>query len=104
MFVHLLTLLKIGAVCAKATFYYEFHRLPLEQVICSRHYMDSQDSAVGEGNALELYHIYIPENMYDISIMNRLKLLNVKRAKHANPRKICFHTTPNVVSGASLLE
>jgi hypothetical protein len=37
MFVHLLTLLKIGAVCAKATFYYEFHRLLLEQVICSHH-------------------------------------------------------------------
>jgi hypothetical protein len=59
MFVYLLALLKIGAVYAKATFYYEFHGLPLEQVICSRHYMDSQDSAVGEGNALELYHIYI---------------------------------------------
>jgi hypothetical protein len=28
MFVHFLTLLKIGAVSAKATFYYEFHRLP----------------------------------------------------------------------------
>jgi hypothetical protein len=53
MFVHLLTLLKLGAVYAKATFYYEFHRLPLEQVICSRHYMDSQYSAVDEGNALE---------------------------------------------------
>jgi type IV secretory pathway VirB6-like protein len=31
--------------------------------------MESQYSAVDEGNALELYHIYIPENMYDISIM-----------------------------------
>jgi hypothetical protein len=44
------------------------------------------------------------ENMYDISILNRLKLLNVKYAKHANPGKIHFDTTPNVVSGASLLE
>jgi hypothetical protein len=47
MFVHLLALLKIRAVCAKTSFYYEFHGLPLEQVICSRHYMDSQDSAFG---------------------------------------------------------
>jgi hypothetical protein len=66
--------------------------------------MDSQYSVADEGNAFELYHIYILKNMYDISIMNRLKLLNVKHAKHANPRKIYFDTTPNVVSGASLLE
>jgi hypothetical protein len=42
--------------------------------------------------------------MYDISIMNILKLLNVKHAKHGNPGKICFDATPNVVSGARLLE
>jgi hypothetical protein len=66
--------------------------------------MDSQYSAADVGNALELYHIYILENMYDISILNRLKLLNVKHAKHANRRKICFDATPDVVSGASLLE
>jgi hypothetical protein len=66
--------------------------------------MDSQYSAAEKGNAFELYHIYILENMYDISILNRLKLLNVKHAKHANPGKICFDATPNVVSGACLLE
>jgi hypothetical protein len=42
--------------------------------------------------------------MYDISILIILKLLNVKHAKHANPGKIYFEATPNVVSGASLLE
>jgi hypothetical protein len=66
--------------------------------------MDSQYFAADEGNAFELYHLYIHENMYDISILNILKLLNVKHAKHANPRKICFDATPNVVSSASLLE
>jgi hypothetical protein len=52
--------------------------------------MDSQYSATDEGNAFELYQLYILENMYDISILNRLKLLNVKYAKHVNPGKICF--------------
>jgi hypothetical protein len=66
--------------------------------------MDSQYSAADEGNVFELYQIYIFENMYDNSIMNRLKLLNVKHAKHANSGKICFDATPNVVSIASLLE
>jgi hypothetical protein len=66
--------------------------------------MDSQYSAADEGNVFELYHIYILENIYDISILNRLKLLNVKHAKHANPEKICFDAIPNVVSGANLLE
>jgi hypothetical protein len=50
--------------------------------------MDSQYSAADVGNALELYHIYILENMYDISILNRLKLLNVKHAKYANRRSM----------------
>jgi hypothetical protein len=66
--------------------------------------MDSQYSAADQGNPLELYHIYILEKMYDISILIILKLLNVKHAKHANPGKIYFEATPNVVSGASLLE
>jgi hypothetical protein len=52
--------------------------------------MDSQYSAAEKRNAFELYHIYILENKYDISILNRLKLLNVKHAKHAKPVKICF--------------
>jgi hypothetical protein len=58
MLVHLLTLLKIGAVCIKATFYYEFHRIPHEHLIFSCHYVDSQYSAVDQGYAFELYHIY----------------------------------------------
>jgi hypothetical protein len=33
MFVHFLTLLKIGAVSAKATFYNEFHRLPSKRLL-----------------------------------------------------------------------
>jgi hypothetical protein len=66
--------------------------------------MDSHYSAADEGNSIELYHLYIHENMYDISIMNILKLLIVKHAKHANPGKICFDATPNEVSGARLLE
>jgi hypothetical protein len=66
--------------------------------------MDSQYSAADQRNAFELYHIYILENMYDISILNRLKFLNVKHAKHANPGKIRFDATPNVDSRTSLLE
>jgi hypothetical protein len=66
--------------------------------------MDSKYSAANQGIAFELYHIYILENMYDISILNRLKFLNIKHAKHANPGKIRFDGTPNVVSGVSLLE
>jgi hypothetical protein len=50
------------------------------------------------------YIIYILKKMYDISILNKLKFLNVKHAKHANPEKIRFEGTRNVVSGASLLE
>jgi hypothetical protein len=30
------------------------------------------------------YIKYIHENMYDICILNRLKLLNVRHARHAN--------------------
>jgi hypothetical protein len=50
------------------------------------------------------YIIYILEDMYDISILNRLVFMNIKHAKHANPGKIHFDGTPNAVSGASLLE
>jgi hypothetical protein len=51
-----------------------------------------------------IYIIYILEKMYDISILNRLEFLNIKHAKHANPGRIRFDGTPNVVNGASLLE
>jgi hypothetical protein len=32
------------------------------------------------------YIKYIHENMYEISILNRLKMLNVRHARHANSR------------------
>jgi hypothetical protein len=51
-----------------------------------------------------IYIIYILEKMYDISILNRLEFLNIKHAKLANPGRIRFDGTPNVVNGASLLE
>jgi hypothetical protein len=37
MLVHLLALLKMGAVYIKATFFNEFKRIPHDLVNCSRH-------------------------------------------------------------------